>query len=79
MGRRELREQIFLLLFRVEFNDKDAMQQQKELFFEDGTVAVSEDGNDTAVAGGGINVHGITISKTNDNSSMVARAFIPKP
>ena len=49
MSRREMREQVFKLLFRVEFNDKDAMQQQKELFFEDGTVAVSED-DDITVA-----------------------------
>ena len=40
MSRREMREQVFKLLFRVEFNDENAMQQQKELFFEDGTVAV---------------------------------------
>lgn len=43
MSRREMREQVFKLLFRVEFNDEDAMQQQKELFFEDGIVTVSED------------------------------------
>ena len=43
MSRREMREQVFKLLFRVEFNDENAMQQQKELFFEDETVAVSED------------------------------------
>ena len=43
MSRREMREQVFKLLFRVEFNDENAMQQQKELFFEDGTVAISED------------------------------------
>ena len=49
MSRREMREQVFKLLFRVEFTDEDAMQQQKELFFEDGTVAVSED-DDITVA-----------------------------
>ena len=43
MSRREMREQIFKLLFRVEFNDEDAMQQQKELFFDNDGVAVSED------------------------------------
>ena len=43
MSRREMREQVFKLLFRVEFNDADAMQEQKELFIEDGMVAVSED------------------------------------
>lgn len=35
MSRRELREQIFKLLFRVEFNQKDEMQTQTELFFEE--------------------------------------------
>ncbi len=43
MSRREMREQVFKLLFRVEFNDEAAMQEQKELFFIDGGVAVSED------------------------------------
>lgn len=43
MSRREVREQVFKLLFRVEFNDETAMQEQKELFFVDGGVAVSED------------------------------------
>lgn len=35
MSRRELREQIFKLIFRVEFNDRDEMEQQKGFFFED--------------------------------------------
>ena len=43
MSRREMREQVFKLLFRVEFNDEDAMQEQKELFFDYEGVAVSED------------------------------------
>lgn len=47
MSRREMREQVFKLLFRVEFNDEDAMQQQKELFFDNDGVAVSEDDNIT--------------------------------
>ena len=34
MGRRELREQIFLLLFRVEFNDPSEMPAQLQMFFE---------------------------------------------
>ena len=34
MGRRELREQIFLLLFRVEFNDPAEMPAQIQMFFE---------------------------------------------
>lgn len=43
MSRREMREQLFKLLFRVEFNDEDAMRQQKELFFDNEGVAISED------------------------------------
>lgn len=35
MSRRELREQIFKLLFRVEFNKAEEMEEQKDLFFED--------------------------------------------
>ena len=34
MSRRELREQIFKLLFRVEFNKMEDMPEQEELFFE---------------------------------------------
>ena len=33
MKRSALREQIFLLLFRVEFNDAEEMRMQEELFF----------------------------------------------
>lgn len=32
MGRRELREQIFKLLFRIEFNEKEDMPEQEKLF-----------------------------------------------
>ena len=35
MSRRELREQIFKLLFRIEFNSKEEMQEQIKLFFEE--------------------------------------------
>lgn len=35
MSRRELREQIFKLLFRVEFNELNDMQEQNDLFFEE--------------------------------------------
>lgn len=35
MTRRELREQLFKLLFRVEFNDKEELPEQVRLFFED--------------------------------------------
>lgn len=34
MSRRELREQIFKLLFRIEFNDETEMPQQVQMFFE---------------------------------------------
>lgn len=42
MGRRELREQIFLLLFRVEFNTPEEMPGQIRMFFESGETAYSE-------------------------------------
>lgn len=42
MGRRELREQIFKLLFRIEFNEKDEMLEQEELFFQEEENAASE-------------------------------------
>ena len=35
MGRHELREQVFRLLFRVEFNSAQDMEEQKVLFMED--------------------------------------------
>lgn len=35
MGRRELREQIFKLLFRIEFNELADMPEQEKLFFEE--------------------------------------------
>ena len=35
MSRRELREQIFKLLFRGEFNQKEEMPEQMQLFFEE--------------------------------------------
>lgn len=35
MSRRELREQIFKLLFRIEFNPREEMETQTELFFEE--------------------------------------------
>ena len=35
MSRRVLREQLFKLLFRVEFNDIEEMQEQCSLFFDD--------------------------------------------
>ncbi len=43
MSRRELREQIFKLLFRVEFNKMEDMPEQEQLFFEDEDAAKDED------------------------------------
>lgn len=42
MGRRELREQIFKLLFRVEFNEMEDMPEQEKLFFEEEENIASE-------------------------------------
>lgn len=42
MSRRQLREEIFKLLFRVEFNSKEDMATQCELFFEDDDVTYDE-------------------------------------
>ncbi|MBO5292609.1 MAG: transcription antitermination factor NusB [Lachnospiraceae bacterium] len=38
MTRREMREQLFKLLFRIEFNEKEEMPEQIQLFFEDEEV-----------------------------------------
>ncbi|MBD5522247.1 MAG: transcription antitermination factor NusB [Lachnospiraceae bacterium] len=43
MSRRELREQIFKLLFRIEFNSLEEMPEQEKLFFEDDCIADAED------------------------------------
>ena len=43
MSRRELREQIFKLLFRVEFNSPEDMPEQEELFFAQEDAAQGED------------------------------------
>ncbi len=43
MSRRELREQIFKLLFRVEFNSPEDMPEQEKLFFEDEEAAQEKD------------------------------------
>ncbi len=42
MTRTELRESVFKLLFRVEFNEPEDMAQQKTLFFSDDEVVYSE-------------------------------------
>ncbi len=43
MSRRELREQIFKFVFRVEFNDRDEMGEQEKLFFEDDEFNANEE------------------------------------
>lgn len=42
MTRTELREYVFKLLFRVEFNEPDDMPMQKELFFADDETVFSD-------------------------------------
>ncbi len=42
MGRREQREQIFKLLFRIEFNEKEDMPEQLRLFFEESDEELAE-------------------------------------
>lgn len=42
MNRTEQREQIFMLLFRVEFNQKAEMDEQCTLFFEEAETEISE-------------------------------------
>lgn len=42
MNRRSLREQVFKLLFRVEFNTKEEMEEQCRLFLEHEDVEMSE-------------------------------------
>lgn len=42
MGRREQREQVFKLLFRVEFNTPEDMPEQVKLFVEDTETVVYE-------------------------------------
>ncbi len=43
MSRRELREQVFKLLFRVEFNSLEDMPEQEELFFGQENAARGRD------------------------------------
>lgn len=42
MNRTEQREQIFMLLFRVEFNRKSDMEEQCTLFFEEAETEISK-------------------------------------
>ena len=43
MSRRELREQIFKFIFRVEFHDIEEMTEQEKLFFEDDELVIKEE------------------------------------
>ena len=43
MSRRELREHIFKLLFRVEFNSLEDMSEQERLFFDEEDAAKDQD------------------------------------
>lgn len=45
MTRSKLREELFKLLFRVEFNEREEMGEQQQLFFEEET-AISESERD---------------------------------
>ena len=49
MNRRSLREQVFKLLFRVEFNSKEEMEEQCRLFLEHEEVEMSEKDEDYIV------------------------------
>lgn len=42
MSKREQREQLFKLLFRVEFNEKEEMPEQLKLFIEEGDEPLNE-------------------------------------
>lgn len=43
MSRRELRERLFMLLFRIEFNTREEMAQQEELFWEEEDITEQQD------------------------------------
>ena len=49
MNRRSLREQVFKLLFRVEFNSKEEMEEQCRLFLEHEDIEISEEDADHIV------------------------------
>ena len=49
MNRRSLREQVFKLLFRVEFNAKEEMEEQCRLFLEHEDVEMAENDADYVV------------------------------
>lgn len=43
MGRKELRERIFTLLFRIEFNEAEEMPEQVQLYFEENDQVAEQD------------------------------------
>ena len=43
MSRKELREHIFRMLFRIEFNSEEEMKEQEEFYFEDLEEATGKD------------------------------------
>ena len=45
MSRREMREQVFKLLFRVEFNSREELAQQETFFFEDEENSSEQEAN----------------------------------
>ena len=49
MNRRNLREQVFKLLFRVEFNSKEEMEEQCRLFLEHEELKITEEDADYIV------------------------------
>ena len=49
MNRRTLREQVFKLLFRVEFNTKEEMEEQCRLFLEHEEIEITEEAADYIV------------------------------
>ncbi|MGL5259182.1 MAG: transcription antitermination factor NusB [Lachnospiraceae bacterium] len=40
MNRRKLREELFKLLFRIEFNNEEEMKEQCKLFFQTGEIII---------------------------------------
>lgn len=43
MNRRQIREQLFLLLFRIEFHSREEMSEQEKLYFEGSDAPTGDD------------------------------------
>ena len=43
MSRRELREQIFKFIFRIEFNEREEMAEQEQFFFEEYELDITQE------------------------------------